>query len=172
MYYKHSRQYSLQNKWDLCVWSENLSSANLLARCIRALAANWKVKGARFIESDVTKATATTNNGIPAIQLEIRVLAGWDARKCCFSTHSLVRSLAPDAHAYALRSTLARIRTCTHLDQWSADHPARKTSRKTLAVRPTKIDRQRSSLVIRSDVEEPVDHSRCSSHVQFLVSLA
>lgn len=28
---------------------------------------------------------------------------------------------------------LIRIRTCTHLDQWSANHPTRKTSRKIFA---------------------------------------
>lgn len=114
--------------------------------------------------------TVMTNNGIrAAIQLEIRVLAGWEAREsfnrapCRSFARSLVRSharlLAPNAHAHALRSTLARIRTCTHLDQWPADHPTRKTSRKTLAVRPTKIDRRCSSLVIRPDAKEPVDHS-------------
>lgn len=64
------------------VWFGNLSSASVLAKCednYEALAANWKVKGPAFVESDVVKTaseTATTDNSIPAaIQLEIRVLA-------------------------------------------------------------------------------------------------
>lgn len=62
-----------------------------------------------------------------AIQLKINNIC---ARWMNASVLARIRSLAPNAHA--LRSCsfvrpLARIRTCTHLDQWSADHPARKT---------------------------------------------
>jgi len=48
-------------------------------------------------------------------------------------TRSLARSLARSLHACDRARSHSHIRTCTHLDQWPADHPARKTSRKTIA---------------------------------------
>lgn len=63
-----------------------------------------------------------------------------------FGTHSLARTRS----RVTIMLAHAGIRTCTHLDQWPADHPARKTSRETLVRRPTKIDRRGSrSLHIR-----------------------
>lgn len=75
-------------------------------------------------------------------------------------------SLAPNAHALQSRlfvRSLARIRTCTHLDQWPADHPARKTSRDA----PRKsISRALPSTDRMSG--EPVDRSQmCPSRVRY-----
>lgn len=96
---------------------------------------------------------ATADNDIPATILmknyNVRVRR---MRARMFGTHPLARARSHTLTRYdhCSHTLVFGPALCTHLDQWPADHPARKTSRKTLARRPTKIDRRGSrSLHIR-----------------------